>query len=116
MISCAVALSLSRPLLAMTRMRVVRGVRGSSSTSISRSLAVALMTRSPTSLVERETTLTPMSRMATMLLAREVVAWSDTLTVLTPENLTKARHAVEVWEEHAGICERHDEVKEREPA
>ena len=52
----------------------------------------------------------------TLLLAREVVAWSDTLTVLTPENLTKARHAVEVWEEHAGICERHDEVKEREPA
>ena len=52
----------------------------------------------------------------TLLLAREVVAWGDTLTVLTPENLTKARHAVEVWEEHAGICERHDEVKEREPA
>ena len=52
----------------------------------------------------------------TLLLAREVVAWGDTRTVLTPENLAKARHAVEVWEEHAGICERHDEVKEREPA
>ena len=52
----------------------------------------------------------------TLLLAREVVAWGDTLTVLSPENLTKARHAVEAWEEHAGICERHDEVKEREPA
>ena len=52
----------------------------------------------------------------TLLLAREVVAWGDTLTVLTPENLAKARHAVEAWEEHAGICERHDEVKEREPA
>jgi zinc/manganese transport system ATP-binding protein len=52
----------------------------------------------------------------TLLLAREVVAWGDTRTVLTPENLAKARHAVEVWEEHAEICERHDEVREREPA
>ena len=46
----------------------------------------------------------------TLLLAREVVAWGDTRTVLTPDNLTKGRHAVEVWEEHAGICERHDAV------
>ena len=52
----------------------------------------------------------------TLLLAREVVAWGDTRKVLTAENLAKARHAVEVWEEHAEICERHDEVKEREPA
>ena len=52
----------------------------------------------------------------TLLLAREVVAWGDTRNVLTAENLAKARHAVEAWEEHAEICERHDEVKEREPA
>ena len=52
----------------------------------------------------------------TLLLAREVVAWADTLTVLTAENLAKARHAIEVWEEHVGICERHNEVKEREAA
>jgi zinc/manganese transport system ATP-binding protein len=52
----------------------------------------------------------------TLLLAREVVAWGDTRKVLTPENLAKARHAVEAWEEHAEICERQDEVKEREPA
>ena len=52
----------------------------------------------------------------TLLLAREVVAWGDTRKVLTVDNFAKARHAVEVWEEHAEICERHDEVKEREPA
>jgi zinc/manganese transport system ATP-binding protein len=52
----------------------------------------------------------------TLLLAREVVAWGHTRKVLTAENLAKARHAVEVWEEHAEICERHDEAKEREPA
>jgi zinc/manganese transport system ATP-binding protein len=49
----------------------------------------------------------------TMLLAREVVAWGDTREVLNAENLAKARHAVEAWEEHAEICERHDEAKER---
>jgi zinc/manganese transport system ATP-binding protein len=52
----------------------------------------------------------------TLLLAREVMAWSDTRKVLTPGNLAKARDALEVWEEHAEICERHDEIKEREPA
>jgi zinc/manganese transport system ATP-binding protein len=52
----------------------------------------------------------------TMLLAREVVAWGDTREVLNAENLAKARHAIEAWEEHAEICERHDEAKEREPA
>ena len=52
----------------------------------------------------------------TLLLAREVVAWGDTRHVLTQENLARARHAVETWEEHAGVCERHGEVEEREPA
>ena len=56
----------------------------------------------------------------TLLLAREVVAWGDTRKVLTVENLAKARAAVETWEEHAEICDRHDavqdEVKEPEPA
>jgi zinc/manganese transport system ATP-binding protein len=52
----------------------------------------------------------------TLLLAREVVAWGDTRDVLTADNLAKARHAVEGWEERAEICERHDEAKEPEAA
>jgi zinc/manganese transport system ATP-binding protein len=56
---------------------------------------------------------------STLLLAREVVAWDSTRKALTPANLSKARHAVEGWEEHAEICEREPSplaVKEREPA
>jgi zinc/manganese transport system ATP-binding protein len=52
----------------------------------------------------------------TLLLARELVAWGDTRDVLTPENLAKARHTIEVWEEHPEICERGEAAKEREPA
>jgi len=52
----------------------------------------------------------------TLLLARERVAWGDTRDVLTPENLAKARHTIEVWEEHPEICERGEAAKEREPA
>jgi zinc/manganese transport system ATP-binding protein len=52
----------------------------------------------------------------TLLLAREVVAWGNTRKVLTPDNLTKARHAVEAWDEHAEICERDAQGAEREPA
>ena len=52
----------------------------------------------------------------TLLLAREVVAWGDTRSVLTPDNLAKARHAVEAWDEHAEICDRQDEAEEPEAA
>jgi zinc/manganese transport system ATP-binding protein len=56
----------------------------------------------------------------TLLLAREVVAWGDTPKVLTQENLAKARHAVETWEEHAAVCERDEpaqaEIKKRQSA
>jgi zinc/manganese transport system ATP-binding protein len=52
----------------------------------------------------------------TLLLAREVVAWGGTQKVLTSDNLAKARHAVEAWEEHAEVCDRHDEIRERERA
>jgi zinc/manganese transport system ATP-binding protein len=51
----------------------------------------------------------------TLLLARELVAWGKTRHVLTPENLAKARHTIEVWEEHPEICERGEEAKERVP-
>ena len=37
----------------------------------------------------------------TLLLAREVVAWGERAKVLDAENLAKARHAVEAWDEHA---------------
>lgn len=52
----------------------------------------------------------------TLLLARELVAWGDTKTVLTPENLAKARHTIEAWEEHPEICERGDQIDARELA
>ena len=40
----------------------------------------------------------------TLLLAREVVAWGPTTEVLTPENLARARHMAEAWDEHAHAC------------
>jgi zinc/manganese transport system ATP-binding protein len=40
----------------------------------------------------------------TLLLAREPVAWGDTLSVLTPENLDRARHLVEAWDESGALC------------
>jgi zinc/manganese transport system ATP-binding protein len=56
----------------------------------------------------------------TLLLAREVVAWGDTPKVLTQDNLAKARHGVETWEEHAAVCERdepaHAQIKTRRRA
>ena len=42
---------------------------------------------------------------ATLLLAREVVAWGDTRKVLTPANLCEARQLVEAFDEHAEICD-----------
>jgi zinc/manganese transport system ATP-binding protein len=40
----------------------------------------------------------------TLLLAREQVAWGKTGEVLTPENLTKARHMCEAFDEEAAAC------------
>jgi zinc/manganese transport system ATP-binding protein len=42
----------------------------------------------------------------TLLLAREAVAWGETATVLTPENLLKARRMVEAFDSHAAPCRR----------
>ena len=39
-----------------------------------------------------------------LLLAREPVAWGDTASVLTPENILKARHMCEAFDDHAEAC------------
>ncbi len=52
----------------------------------------------------------------TLLLAREVVAWGATRKVLTPANLAKSRQLIEAFDEHAAICARDEEAREREPA
>jgi zinc/manganese transport system ATP-binding protein len=41
----------------------------------------------------------------TLLLARELVAWGDTASVLTPAHLSQARALAESWDEGAEICE-----------
>jgi zinc/manganese transport system ATP-binding protein len=43
---------------------------------------------------------------ATLLLAREVVAWGKTADVLTPRNLSESRRLCAAWDEHAEVCER----------
>jgi zinc/manganese transport system ATP-binding protein len=53
---------------------------------------------------------------ATLLLAREVVAWGETRKVLTPANLAKSRQLVEAFDEEAQVCERDESEREREPA
>jgi zinc/manganese transport system ATP-binding protein len=40
----------------------------------------------------------------TLLMAREPIAWGETGLVLTPENLMKARHMCEAFEESAAEC------------
>ena len=54
---------------------------------------------------------------ATLLLAREPVAWGATARVLTPENLSRARRLSEAWDETAAICvgRRHDEPGHEHP-
>lgn len=45
----------------------------------------------------------------TLLLAREAIAWGDTLEVLTPRHLARARALSEAWDEGAAVCRRgHD--------
>ncbi|MFO1153297.1 MAG: ABC transporter ATP-binding protein [Rhodospirillales bacterium] len=46
-----------------------------------------------------------------LLLAREPVAWGPTADVLTPDNLARARHLCEAWDENAALCAR--EAEER---
>jgi zinc/manganese transport system ATP-binding protein len=52
---------------------------------------------------------------ATLLLARDVVAWGETRKVLTPANLARSRQLVEAFDEHAEICERDESERECEP-
>jgi len=40
----------------------------------------------------------------TLLLARSPVAWGDTGQVLTPDNLSRARHMCEAWDDAAHAC------------
>lgn len=40
----------------------------------------------------------------TLLIAREPVAWGPTATVMSPENLLKARAMAERWDEQAAVC------------
>jgi zinc/manganese transport system ATP-binding protein len=40
----------------------------------------------------------------TLLLARETVAWGDTASVLTADNMQKARHMCEAFDEEAAAC------------
>jgi zinc/manganese transport system ATP-binding protein len=40
----------------------------------------------------------------TLLLARRLIGWGPTGTVLTPANLAAARDMAEAWDEHAGAC------------
>ncbi|MCG7394429.1 ABC transporter ATP-binding protein [Microvirga sp. ACRRW] len=42
----------------------------------------------------------------TLLIAREPVAWGDTLDVLSADNLLKARRMVEAHDPHAHVCQR----------
>lgn len=39
-----------------------------------------------------------------LLLARECIAWGDTATVLTQDNLAKAQHMAAAWRENAPVC------------
>ena len=43
----------------------------------------------------------------TLLIAREPVAWGETVDVLSAENLLKARRMVEAYDPHADVCHRH---------
>jgi zinc/manganese transport system ATP-binding protein len=52
----------------------------------------------------------------TLLIAREVVAWGETRKVLSPGNLAKSRQLVEAFDEHADICDRDENARERQPA
>ncbi|MDJ1158349.1 zinc ABC transporter ATP-binding protein AztA [Chelatococcus sp. SYSU_G07232] len=42
----------------------------------------------------------------TLLIAREPIAWGETASVLTPENLLEARRMIEAFDPHAAVCEK----------
>ncbi|MFC6475354.1 metal ABC transporter ATP-binding protein [Pseudomonas asuensis] len=42
---------------------------------------------------------------STLLLARETIAWGDTRSVLTQENLRRARNMAEDWDDQSEVCE-----------
>jgi zinc/manganese transport system ATP-binding protein len=44
----------------------------------------------------------------TLMLAREPIAWGETLTILTSENLDLARRMSEAWDETAEVCLRRE--------
>jgi zinc/manganese transport system ATP-binding protein len=46
----------------------------------------------------------------TLLLAREVIAWGQSVEALTPENISRARQTSEYWDERAPWCARPDGV------
>ncbi len=46
----------------------------------------------------------------TLLLAREPVAWGPTAAVLQAENLLRARHMAEAWDDQAPWCEQHPQA------
>jgi zinc/manganese transport system ATP-binding protein len=49
----------------------------------------------------------------TLVLARDLVAWGETISVLTVENLFKARQLCEAWNEDAAICSRGEHEVQR---
>jgi zinc/manganese transport system ATP-binding protein len=51
-----------------------------------------------------------------LLLAREPVAWGPTAEVLRPENLLRARHMAEAWDDQAPWCEQPIEHTQRAAA
>ncbi len=51
-----------------------------------------------------------------LLLAREPVAWGPTAEVLKPENLQRARHMAEAWDDQAPWCAQAEPAAHRVPA
>ncbi|MDK2123646.1 zinc ABC transporter ATP-binding protein AztA [Parachitinimonas caeni] len=52
----------------------------------------------------------------TLLLAKEVIAWGATDSVLTPHNLARANAMAQAWDERAPVCHRDDPAPEAAPA
>ena len=50
----------------------------------------------------------------TLLLARQPVAWGDTIETLRPENLLRARRFDEAWHDDAPWCEPEGEAHEHD--
>jgi zinc/manganese transport system ATP-binding protein len=50
----------------------------------------------------------------TLLLARELVAWGESVDVLTEDNLRRARRLCEAWDEDATVCGRGEHDAQRQ--